>query len=86
MFVLAVVAKSCKRLDIGIQCGATETNITAKIIINSPSKENQQNQQKSQKSVRQLVVVPNAADGFQGELDGMGQVPCNNHPAAFVPS
>ena len=62
MFVLAVAASDLARdMILAPNVGATATNITAKIIIDNPSKENQQ---KSQKLIRQLVVVPNATDGF----------------------
>ena len=53
-------------------------NIVAKIIIDTSAK---QNQPKFQKSLKQLVVVPNAAD----DLDGYVEPDLyRNHPAAFV--
>ena len=55
--------QSCKRHNISTQCGATATNITAKIIIDTSAN---QNQPKSPKSLKQLVVVPNAADDLDG--------------------
>ena len=46
-----------------------------------------QNHLKSQKSLKQLVVVPNAADGFPEYLDGYVQPDSyKNLPATFVPS
>ena len=63
---------ACKRHNIGTQCGATATNITAQTIKNFDANSNQQNQQNSQK--RQLEVVSSSADGYQKQ------------PAAFVPS
>ena len=71
---------SCKRHHIGDQCGATATNITVKF--NSDTNASQ-NQPKSPKSLKQLVVVPNAAD----DLDGFVEPDLyRNHPAAFVSS
>ena len=57
--------------DIGTQCGATATNITAQTTKNFDANSNQQN---FQKLLRQLEVVSSPADGYQ------------NQPAAFVPS
>ena len=78
---------ACKIHDIGTQCGTTVTNITAKTIIDFNTKVNQQNQQKYQKPLRQLVVVPSTADGFQDDPDGYVEPdPYKNHRAAFVHS
>ena len=81
--------QACKRHDIGTQCGATATNIAAETIRSFDAKSNQQNQQNQQnfqKSPRQLVVTTNQADEFPDDLDGKGQVPNRNLPAACVPS
>ena len=79
--------QACKRHDVGTQCGATATNITAKIKSDTDAKVNQQNRPKSQQSLRQLVVAPSAADGFPDDLDGYVKPDSyKNHPAAFVPS
>ena len=79
--------QACKRHDIGTQCGATAINITAKTIKDNQVKDNQQNQQNSQKNLRQLEVVPSTADGFPDDLEGYVEPdPCQNQPAAFVPS
>ena len=76
--------QSCKRHDIGTQCGATVTNITAKF--NSDTNASQ-NRPKSPKSLKQLVVVSSTADGFPDDLDGYVEPGhYRNHPAAFVPS
>ena len=72
--------QSCKRHDIGAQCGATATNITAKIIIDTSAR---QSQPKPTKSLKQLVVVSNVAD----DLDGCVEPDLyRNIPAEFVPS
>ena len=68
---------SCKRHDIGAQCGATVTNITAKFINDTNARQN------LQKTLKQLVVVSNAADGLDGCVEPDLY---RNHPAAFVPS
>ena len=60
MFVLAVVMKwACERHDIGTQCGATATNITAQTTKNFDANSNQQNFLK--KNLRQLEVVSSPA-------------------------
>ena len=72
--------QSCKRHDIGTQCGVTATNATAQTAKNFDTNSNQQNQQDSQKTLRQLEVVSSTAEGYV-ESD-----PFQNQPAAFVPS
>ena len=85
MFVLAVAASDLARnMILAPNVGTQQQTITAKVIIDNPSKENQQ---KSQKLIKQLVVVPNAGDGFPYNLDGYVEPDLyKNHPAAFLPS
>ena len=72
--------QSCKRHNIGTQCGTTATNITVKFISDTNAS---QNQPKLPKSLKKLVVVSNAAD----DIDGCVEPDLyRNHPAAFVPS
>ena len=87
MFVLAVATSNLARdMILEPNVGPLQQH-NSKIITDNPSIENNQIQQKSQKSIRQLVVVPNAADGFSDDLVGYVKPdPYKNHPASFVSS